>query len=73
MICQALLSGQVRRQIPVRGRAVQVDPIKPSLKPPEIKRLKLNDDEPLPNFGFKFNLRRCSVGRLTDGGYNGKF
>jgi hypothetical protein len=30
-----------------RGRAVQVDPIKPMLKAPEIKRLKLIRDEPL--------------------------
>jgi hypothetical protein len=32
--------------------------MKPKLKPPEAKRLKLNDDDPLSNLGFKFNLRR---------------
>jgi len=37
---------------------VQVDPIKPTLKPPGTKRLKLKCDELLTNFAFKFNLRR---------------
>jgi hypothetical protein len=37
---------------------VQVDPIKPTLIPPETKRLKVNNDESLSNFAFKFNLRR---------------
>jgi hypothetical protein len=41
-----------------RGRAVQVDPINLVLKAPGIKRLKLKFDDPLPNFAFKFNLRR---------------
>jgi hypothetical protein len=36
---------------------VQVDSIKPKLKPPGIKRLKLTHDEPLPSFAFNFNLR----------------
>jgi len=40
------------------GGAVQVDPLKPTLKAPETKRLKLQCDELLSNFGFKFNLRR---------------
>jgi len=43
----------------VRGphsRAVQVDPIKPKLKPPGTKRLKLECDGPLSNFAFKFKL-----------------
>jgi len=44
------------------GRAVQVDPIKPMLKAPRIKRLKLIRDEPLSNFAFKFNLRRYDSG-----------
>jgi len=42
------------------GGAVQVDPIKPKLKPPGAKRLKLECDEPLSKLGFKFNLRRYS-------------
>jgi hypothetical protein len=37
---------------------VQVDPIKPELKAPGTKRLKLKSDEPLSSFGFKFKLRR---------------
>jgi hypothetical protein len=37
---------------------VQVDAINPALKAPETKRLKLKYDDPLSNFGFKFNLRR---------------
>jgi len=39
------------------GRAVQVDPIKPTVKAPGSKRLKLKCDEPLSNFAFKFNMR----------------
>jgi hypothetical protein len=38
--------------------AVQVDPIKPTLKAPEFERLKLQCYEPLSNFAFKFKLRR---------------
>ena len=38
---------------------MQVDPIKPKLKPPGIERLKLKYDEPPSNFAFKFNLRHC--------------
>jgi len=37
---------------------VQVDPIKPALKAPGTKRLKLIYDGPLSNFAFNFNLRR---------------
>ena len=37
---------------------MQVDPVKPTLKPPGTKRLKLKCDEPLSNFAFNFNLRR---------------
>ena len=40
------------------GRAVQVNPIKPMLKAPGTKRLKLTYDEPLSSFAFKFNLCR---------------
>jgi hypothetical protein len=42
------------------GRAVQIDPTKPMLKALKTKRLKLNYDEPLLSFAFKFNLRRYS-------------
>ena len=44
-----------------RGWAVQVDPIKPTLKAPGTNRLKLNCDELLPTFAFKFNLRRYTA------------
>jgi hypothetical protein len=43
------------------SRAVQVDPIKPTLKAPGSKRLKLRYDEPLSKFAFNFNLRRYSA------------
>jgi hypothetical protein len=47
---------------PVRGRAVQVDPMKPMLKAPISKRLKLEHDKLLSNFAFKFDLRRYNEG-----------
>ena len=37
---------------------MQLDPIKPMLKPPGNKRLKLNCDMLLLKSAFKFNLRR---------------
>ena len=37
---------------------MQVDPIKPNLKAPGTKRLKLQFDALLSNSGLKFNLRR---------------
>jgi hypothetical protein len=37
--------------------------LKPVLKAPELKRLKLNDDELLSNFAFKFYLRRFYEGQ----------
>ena len=46
-----------------QDRAVQVDPIKPTLKAPGTKRLKLKYDEVLSNFAFRFHLRRYT----TDG------
>jgi hypothetical protein len=45
------------------GRAVQDDPMKPTLKPPGTQRLRLGYAEPLSNFAFKFNLRRYSWSR----------
>ena len=41
-----------------RGRAVQVDPMKPVLKAPGTERLMLKYDEPLSNFALNFSLRR---------------
>jgi hypothetical protein len=52
--------GELREMMRTLGKAVQVDPIKPTLKAPETKRLKLKYDEPLSNFAFNFNLRRFS-------------
>jgi len=40
---------------------VQVEPIKPTLKPPVTKRLKLTYDELLSRFAFKFNLCRYNL------------
>jgi len=42
----------------ILGRAAQVDPIKPMLKPPGTKRLKLKCVILLSTSAFKFNLRR---------------
>jgi len=46
---------------------VQVDPIKPTLKAPGTKLLKVISDEPLSSVGFKINLRRYNteIGQLT--------
>jgi hypothetical protein len=35
--------------------------MKPTLKAPGTKRLKLKCDEPLSNFAFNFNLRRYTM------------
>jgi hypothetical protein len=45
----------------LRGRAVQVEPMKLRLKAPGTERLKLKYDDPLSNFAFTFNLRRCTT------------
>ena len=42
---------------------MQVDPIKPKLKPPRTKRLKLNCDVLLSTPAFKFNLRHYNLGQ----------
>jgi len=47
------------------GKAVQVDPMKPPLKAPGTKRLKLRCDKLLSDFAFKFNLRRYTQGLWT--------
>jgi len=41
---------------------VQFDPIKPTVKAPGTKRLKLRYDEPPLKFAFKLNLRRYIEG-----------
>jgi len=50
---------------------VQLDPIKPTLKAPGAKRLKLQCNEALSNCAFNFNLRRytqayCACGYTRD-------
>jgi hypothetical protein len=50
----------------LRGMAVQVDPIKPTLKAPETKRLKLKCHYLRLNLAFKFKLRRYNVVDSSD-------
>ena len=50
------------------GRAVQVDPMKPTLKAPGPQRLKLEFDGMLSNFAFTFNLRRYTMARWAGNG-----
>jgi len=45
---------------PSLGRAVQVDPINPTLKAPGTECLKLKCDEPLSMFAFNFKLLRLA-------------
>ena len=47
---------------PPLGRAVQVEPGKPTLKPPGSKRLKLQSEALLSSVAFKFNLCRYNWG-----------
>jgi len=44
-----------------RGRAAQVDPLKPVLKAPGTMLCKLIYDEPLSIFAFKFNLHHYTA------------
>jgi hypothetical protein len=63
---QTMMSKQQATMSEQQGKAVQVDPINPKLKPPQTKRLKLNYDELLSKFGIKFNLRRYSKRRCQN-------
>jgi len=56
-------AGRRRRPGPGRrhGGAVQVDPIRPKLKAPGTKRLKLKYDKLLSRFAFKFKLRHYTM------------
>ena len=58
---QQVEQGETRTRSPC-GRAVQIDPIEPTLKAPGTKRLKLKCHDLLLNCGFKFSLRRYDVG-----------
>jgi hypothetical protein len=53
--------GSTRTALPRHGRAVQVDPIKPTSTPPVIKLLKLKRGKPLSIFAFNFDLRRYTM------------
>ena len=50
------------------GRAVQVGPIKPKLKPPGTKHLKLKCDILVSTSAVKFNLRRYNMDSYGDYG-----
>jgi hypothetical protein len=45
----------------LRGRAAQVDPVKPNLKPPGTQRLKLKCDILLSTSAFGFTMRHYYV------------
>jgi hypothetical protein len=65
--CKPLQAGEAdgddqRVRGDARGKAEQVDPIKPMLKPPGTQHLKLKCDGLLSSFAFNINLRRYNVG-----------
>ena len=62
----ALTRGELRAVRVLRGRAVQVESIKSTLKAPGTQRSKLTYDEPLSIFAFKVNVRRYDVGLLLN-------
>jgi hypothetical protein len=45
------------------GRAAQVDPIKPTLKAPGTRQIKLKYYTLLESFGYNFNLRGFTMGK----------
>ena len=64
--CKPLAVGRAGRVAAwPQGGAVQVGPMKPILKPPRSKRLKLKYDVLLSYFAFKFNLRRYTKARFV--------
>ena len=50
------------------GRALQLDPIKPMLKAPATKRLKLEYDKLASSFTFNCNLRRYTASHAASSG-----
>jgi len=60
IISQAIVNGHEVVVQALLSKAVQVEPMKPLLKVPGIKRLKLLCDKLLSSFVFNFNLRRYS-------------
>jgi hypothetical protein len=76
--CKPLAGGPERGQgrrvpgAPHHGEAVQVDPIKHTLKAPGITRLKLSHDESPSKVAFKFNLRRYTLGPTQSDDISGR-
>jgi len=64
-IIQPLCRGATSPSRLYLGMAVQVEPMKPLLKAPGTKRLKLEYDELLSSFAFKFNVRRYTLESTT--------
>jgi hypothetical protein len=50
---------------------MQIDPMKLTLKAPGSQFLKLQHDETLSSFAFKFNFRRCIEGERGGGATGG--
>ena len=59
------LSGKLSITVVQSGKAVQVDPIKPTLKAPGTNRLKLKYDQLLSSFAIKLKLRPSRVGTIS--------
>ena len=55
----------IYQTVDANGWAVQVDPIKPTLKAPGTKLLKLKYGKQLSDFVFKFKLRCYTMGWRT--------
>ena len=60
---QALQHG-IAGHIGAQGRAVQVDPVKLTLKLPGAMRLKPKHHDPVSNFAREFNLRRDTKAQM---------
>jgi hypothetical protein len=66
--CRALFNGisaALNNAAVALGRAVHVEPMKPILKAPGTKSLKLYHDEPPPIVAFKFKLRHYNSEAAT--------
>jgi len=63
--CKPLSTGSMSATTSRPGMAVQIYPIKPTLKLPESKLLKLTYGELLSTFAFNFNLRRYAPPALA--------
>jgi len=64
--CKPLAGGGQRSGDERQGSAVQLDPIKPRLKPSGTKHLKPKCDILLSNSAFKSNSRRYTQAALMD-------